>query len=449
MKHGDRVGMNKEFLKYLEKIISLECILTQPEERQRYSHDDSKYTGLADIVVLPETSEQICEIIKICNQFNMPIIARGAGTGTPGGAVPISGGLVLCLEKFNKIIEFDVENRWIKVQSGVTNQTVQNIVGEKNFFWPPDPGSAINCTIGGNIACNAAGPRAIKYGATRDNILGLTAITGTGEIIHTGGYTTKSAVGYDLTRLLIGSEGTLGIVTEAILKLMPLPEKIITLLIKYKNIDSATQAATAIMAQPYIPSALEFLDESAAGLMGISAGAVLLINLDDEKALDFIQAAANNSGLIEIIVATTAEEIKQIWSSRKTLSPALKTLSPHKINEDIVIPVSKIPEFLNYVKNIGLKYNLKIVNFGHAGNGNIHVNILAPRDKNSKLALDEIFKKVIEIRGTISGEHGIGLDKAQYMNLAVDSESLKIMREIKKIFDPNGILNPGKIFPRL
>ncbi len=436
-----------EFLTILAKHTAQGQLFVSPEDCARYSHDDSRHEGLAKAVVFPESHDDVVQIISACHQFAIPVVARGWGTGTPGGAVPIYGGVVLSLEKMNKIIEFDPDNRWIKVQAGILNQAVQDMAATKNFFWPPDPGSAANCTVGGNIAYNAAGPRAVKYGATRENVLGLTAVIGTGETIHTGCYTTKSAVGYDLTRLLIGSEGTLGIVTEAILKLMPLPEKIMTLLIKYKDIPSATLAATKIMAQPHIPSALEFLDESAAGLLGIPAGAILLINIEDDRAESAIRDAVTNPGMIEMVVAKTEVERQKIWAARKLLSPGLKTLSPHKINEDIVIPVSKIPEFLEFLKTISEKYTIKIVSFGHAGNGNLHVNLLAPRSEESQEALGGIFHKVIELRGTLSGEHGIGLEKMDYINLAIDPVSLDIMKNIKKIFDPKAILNPGKIFP--
>jgi len=429
------------------KALGNNLVLTSPEECARYSRDDSRHEGLAKAVVFPESHDDVVRIIRACHEFAIPVVARGCGTGTPGGAVPLHGEVVLSLEKMNNVIEFDPDDRWIKVQAGILNQTVQDVVAAKKFMWATDPGSSANCTVGGNIAYNAAGPRAVKYGATRENVLGLTAVTGTGDTIYTGSYTTKSAVGYDLTRLLIGSEGTLGIVTEAILKLMPLPEKIITLLIKYNDIPSATLAATKIMSQPHIPSALEFLDESAASLIGFPAGAVLLVNLEEENYEKNIREAGANSGLIEIIVAKTEEERKKIWTARKSLSPGLKTLSPYKINEDIVIPVSKIPEFLEFLKYIGEKYEIKIVNFGHAGNGNIHVNLLAPRSEESQEALGEIFHKVIELRGTLSGEHGIGLEKMDYINLAIDPVSLDIMRNIKKIFDPKAILNPGKIFP--
>lgn len=435
-----------EFLTIIEKHSAHGQLLTSPDDCLRYSHDDSRHEGLAEAVVFPQSHEDVANIIRTCHEFTVPVVARGCGTGTPGGAVPVQGGLVISLEKMNQIIEFDAENRWIKVQAGMLNQTVQDIAGTKKFFWAPDPGSAANCTVGGNIAYNAAGPRAVKYGATRENVLGLTAVIGTGETIHTGSYTTKSAVGYDLTRLLIGSEGTLGIVTEAILKLLPLPDKVLTLLIKYKDIPSATMASTRIMAQPHIPSALEFLDESAASLIGVPAGAILLINIEDERAEGPIREAATNAGLLDIVVAKTDDARQKIWGARKLLSPGLKTLSPYKINEDIVVPVSKIPEFLDFVGMIGQKYNIKIVNFGHAGNGNIHVNLLAPRSEEAQEALGAIFHKVIELRGTLSGEHGIGLEKMDYLNLAIDSVSLNIMKSIKKIFDPKSILNPGKIF---
>lgn len=435
--------LHADFLKTLASL----TVFTSPEDCAQYSRDDSRHHGLAEAVVFPETHDDVVRIIRACYEFNVPVVARGLGSGTPGGAVPIHGGVILSLEKMNKVLEFNPDDRFMRVQSGILNQTVQDIVGEKNFFWPPDPGSAAICTVGGNIAYNAGGPRAVKYGATRDNVLGLTVVTGTGDTIYTGSYTTKSAVGYDLTRLLIGSEGTLGIVTEATLKLMPLPEKVMTLLVKYKDIQSATLAATKIMSQPYIPSALEFLDEAASKLIHIDAGAVLLINIEDERAEQKIREVVSNPGLIGITVAKTPEELKSLWAARKSLSPALKTLSPHKINEDIVIPVSQIPALLDFLKNISEKYNIQIVSFGHAGNGNIHVNLLSPRSEESQEALGEIFHKVIELRGTLSGEHGIGLEKMDYINLAIDPVSLEIMRSIKKIFDPKSILNPGKIFP--
>jgi D-lactate dehydrogenase len=365
----------------------------------------------------------------------------------------------------NKIIKIDPDNRVIVVQPGVINQDLQNEAKKKGFFWPPDPSSAANCTIGGNLACNASGPHAIKYGVTRDNTLGLKAITGTGESIKTGVYTTKGAVGYDLTRLLIGSEGTLAIITEATLKLTPLPEAVITLQAYYKDMTSGTRAVADLMSQPIIPSVLEFLDHKSLQMIEKFSGythpkdakALLIIEVEGlissmTEIKNKIIKIASNNGLLEIIAAQDEQEIKNIWAMRKKLSPALKTVAPKKINEDVVVPVSQIPFFLDEVAKLSEQYHLTIVNFGHAGNGNIHVNImLDPTDplqeKNSKIVLEKIFDLVISLNGTLSGEHGVGLDKMPFISKEIDPISLSLMKQIKQVFDPRNILNPGKILP--
>ena len=430
-------------LKLLQHTIASTDILTDSDSCHLYSHDDSRHFGLAEAVVLAREPQAVQAVVSCCYKLGIPLVARGKGTGTPGGAVPVQGGIVLSLEHVNKIIDYKPADKYIHVQSGMLNQTVQDTVALDNFCWAPDPGSAAYCTVGGNIAYNAAGPRAVKYGAVRENVLGLTAVTGTGHIIHTGGYVTKSSVGYDLTRLLIGSEGTLAIVTEAILKLTPLPvvNELVTVQINYKDAGSAALAITQIMSQAYIPEALEFLDKTASGLIGLEPNFILLLKINRDN-INPIKTQASNTGLVDF----TIDSNHTIWARRKTLSPALKTLSPHKINEDIVVPVSRMPELLEYIDNIAKLQAIHIVTFGHAGNGNLHVNLLIPHDKQAGIILNDLFDHVIKLGGTLSGEHGIGLEKKPYITKALDQNSLDIMRGIKKIFDPKNILNPGKIF---
>lgn len=452
------------FLAALRTTLGSEQVLTNPSECAAYSHDDGRIKGQADVVVFANTTEQVQSVVRLCNQYQVPLTVRGGGTGTPGGAVPITGGLVLSIERLNKIIKLDSENRAMVVEPGVTNQQVQTAAAQIGMFWAPDPGSANNCMIGGNLGYNAAGPRALKYGSTRENTLALQAVTGTGEIINTGSYTTKSAIGYDLTRLLIGSEGTLAIITAATLKLLPLPETKQTIRAIYKDIQSAAQAILTLMSHPIQLCALEFVDDHATQLLcqhGVdlpeAAGALLMIELDGfaiavQSEVQKVIQLASNPGLVEIKVASDAQESQQLWAARKALSPALRTLGLQKINEDIVIPVSQIANLLARLTTLAQQSDLKIVNFGHAGNGNIHVNILFdPQDpKASQRAiqcLSAMFDCVIELGGTLSGEHGIGAEKRDFMPRAIDTVSLGLMRQIKKIFDPNGILNPGKILP--
>ena len=395
----------------------------------------------------------------------MPIISRGAGTGTTGATVPVKGGIILSFERMNRILTIEAADRLISTEPGVTNQAIQEAAKTHGFFWPPDPTSSAVCTVGGNLAYNSAGPRAVKYGTTRDNVLGLTVITGKAETLHTGVKTTKGVVGYDLTRLMIGSEGTLCIITQATLKLTPLSDDKRTLQITYDTMHNAARAVSAIMAQPVIPCALEFIDQRAIEMirdyssadLPHNAGAMLMVELDGNKSyldegLESIISAARNSGCLAINNAQSEQEIKALWDTRKALSPALRKIAPKKINEDVVVPVSRIPELIDQLDRLSHKYNIPIVNFGHAGNGNIHVNLLTdPDDKQLQIkayeCLEEVFQLVLSLDGTLSGEHGIGLVKKDYVGKELDKVSLGYMRAIKQQFDPDNILNPGKCFP--
>lgn len=452
---------DKSLEKALLNILSKEFIKTEQAEIWSYGFDNSRRHALADFVVLPDNTQQISDIVSLCNQYNTPLIARGKGTGTTGATVPISGGIILSTERMNKIIEINPNDRYIVAQPGVTNAEVQTAAAEHGFFWAPDPTSAAFCTIGGNLAYNSAGPRAVKYGTPRENTLGLEAVTGHGNIMRCGVYTTKGVVGYDLTRLMIGSEGTLGIITEATLKLTPLAEAKQTIKAIYQSIDSAAQAVASIMSQSTIPCALEFMDKSALDMvreysdavLPENAGAMLMIEVDGKSShlsqmTEDIKQAASNQGLEEFAVANNPQEVKDLWATRKALSPSLRHVSPKKINEDVVVPVSNIPALINGLEKISEKHNIPIVNFGHAGNGNIHVNLLVQeKDKAAYCCLDDVFKLVLSLNGTLSGEHGVGIDKLEFIENELDKEALSIMQLIKQSFDPNGILNPGKTIP--
>lgn len=457
--------MNQTFLHALAEFLSSDQLLTRPDDCWSYGYDNSRRHAQPGAVAFPDSHDDVLQIVKLCNQYKVPIVPRGRGTGTVGAAVAIEQGLVLSTERMNRIVNFDAANRYMIVEPGVLNQSVQNKAAELGFFWPPDPSSAAFCTIGGNLAYNAAGPRAVKYGTPRENVLGLKAVTGDGKEIKTGVLTTKGVVGYDLTRLLIGSEGTLAIITEATLKLTPLPESKRTIQIIYANIESATQAVSSIMQQSVIPCALEFIDGAAIDMvreysnveLPDNAGAMLMVEVDGlEASLDSataaIEEAAQQNGLLSFQVAATKQEVDALWETRKALSPALRNIAPKKINEDVVVPITKIPVLIHGLEKLSQKYSIPIVNFGHAGNGNIHVNLLFDPDNqqqadNAHACLDEMFALVLELGGTLSGEHGVGLEKQNYISRELDPVAMNLMRSIKQDFDPNNILNPDKSFP--
>ena len=453
------------FVERLRAALGAENVLTDPADCWPYGQDNSRKHRSPDCVAFATSHAQVCAAVRLCNEYDVPILARGRGTGTAGSAVPLHGGLVLSLERMQRIVGIDPANRVMRVEPGVLNQTVQDEAGARGFFWPPDPTSGAYCTVGGNIALNAAGPRALKYGTTRENVLGLVAVTGQGDEIHTGTYTTKGVVGYDLTRLIIGSEGTLAIVTEATLKLTPLPESRRTLQAVYADVRAAAAAVARVMAQPVTPYALEFIDAAAIEMirrysqaeLPHGAGALLMIEIDGPEAametvVTEISAAARGEGLLSLAAAKTSEEAKALWATRKALSPALRTIAPNKLNEDVVVPVSRIPDLIDGLEKLSREFGIPIVNFGHAGNGNIHVNLLydtqdPQQERNALPCLSRVFDLVLQLGGTLSGEHGIGVAKRDYLIRAIDPVTLDLMRAIKRQFDPKGILNPDKIFP--
>jgi len=455
----------KVFLSALQALLDDDCLLTDPADRLPYSYDNSRCQVLPDAVAFVTSTELARACVRLCDQHRVPLVVRGRGTGTAGAAVPVRAGLVMSMERLNHILHVDPANRLMVVQPGVTNQQVQQAAAEHGFFWPPDPTSSAVCTVGGNLACNAAGPRAVKYGTPRDNTLGLRAITGNGELLRTGVSTTKGVVGYDFTRLIIGSEGTLAVITEATLKLTPLAEAKRTLRALYADMGSAARAVSRIMAQPVTPCALEFIDARAIDMirdysdaeLPADAGAMLMIEVDGQpaamqQAVDTISTAASGDDLTELRLAANADEVAALWATRKALSPALRNVAPKKINEDIVVPVSHMGELIDGLTELGARHDITIVNFGHAGNGNIHVNLLVNPDDPQQMSaahacLDQVFDLVLRLDGTLSGEHGIGYDKKEFVGREIEPTTLALMQRVKQQFDPHGILNPDKLFP--
>ncbi len=455
-----------ELGRHLADHLPADRLATDAGSTWAYGMDNSRVHHAPGLVVFPDSHAEVTEVMRAAARFRVPVTTRGRGTGTAGGSVPIDGGIVLVTDRMTRVIDFRPEDRLIVVEAGLINADLQRIVGEKGFFWPPDPTSNALCTIGGNLGCNAAGPHAVKYGTTRENVLGLRAVGGEGQTIKAGSQTTKGVVGHDLTRLLIGSEGTLGVITEATLKLTPLPETRRLLRAFYSEMHTASAAVSRVMAQPATPAAIEFIDGNALDLLRrnsrvdipAAAGAMLMIEVDgDDTGIEalvkrIVTAARGGDPQVDIAVAETAEEQASLWAARKALSPTLRQVAPKKINEDVVVPVSRIPHLIETLDEIAARHRITIVSFGHAGNGNIHVNLLVNPDDPTEMvaaetALTEVFDAVLALDGTLSGEHGIGYVKRDFVAREIPAESLALMQGIKRVFDPLGILNPHKKLP--
>jgi glycolate oxidase len=448
----------------LKEIVGADQVSTEQADRICYSYDATQQKFLPDVVVHPQTTAQISRIMQLANAEKVPVFPRGAGSGFTGGSLPTKGGIVLTTEQMDKILEIDQDNLMAVVQPGVVTEQFQLAVEKVGLFYPPDPASLKFSTLGGNVAECAGGPRCVKYGVTKDYILGLEVVTPTGDVITTGGPTMKGVVGYDLTKLMCGSEGTLGIITRIVIKLLPLPEGKKTMLVLFDSIDGAARAVSAIVRNKIIPTTLEFMDgrtldcvRQATGLqVPEAARAVLIIEVDGDiefldkqarKIADIIQPL----GVVETRIAETHDESEAIWQIRRSVSASLRKVNPDKFNEDICVPRSKVPEMIRKVDEIADRYQIPIVNFGHAGDGNIHVNIMIDKKIPGELAkaeqaIREVFKGALALGGTMSGEHGIGIAKAPYIPLEITPETALYMKTIKKALDPNNILNPGKIF---
>lgn len=458
--------LNELLIKRLRDIVGAANISTSTVDRLTHCFDATQRRFLPEVVIHPGSTEEVSRIVCLANEAKIPILPRGAGSGFSGGSLPIHGGIVLVMTRLNRILEIDSDNLIAVVEPGVITADLQRAVEEMGLFYPPDPASKEFSTLGGNVAECAGGPRCVKYGVTRDYVLGLTVVTPTGDIIHTGGRTMKNVVGYDLTRLIVGAEGTLGVVTEIILRLVPKPEARKTMLVAFAAIEDAAQAVSAIIRGKIIPTTLEFLDASAIACVRQAMNldlpeacrAVLIIEVDGEHhhldgQVARIMEIIEPLGVVESRVAENTEESEAIWQLRRAVSPSLRRVAPHKFNEDIVVPRSKVPEMIRALENIARTYGVQIVNFGHAGDGNIHVNVMvdlaeAGMEAKVEAVLQEIFRTTVALKGSVSGEHGIGIAKAPYIGLELDEPTLKAMLAIKQALDPNNIMNPGKIFPQ-
>ena len=453
-----------EVIDKLRAIVGHENVVVDPTRVEPYGADAVKEKFPPEGVVFPESTAQIVDILKLANEYLFPVTARGGGVGYTGGAVPIDGGIVVGTDRMNKIIEISADDLYAVCQPGITTFELQQAVEKQGLMFAPDPASYKDSFIGGNIAENAGGMRTPKYGVTKHHVLGLEVVTATGEIIRTGGKTVKNVVGFDLTGLMCGSEGMLGIITEATLKLLPMSEATSTVRANFHSMEAACKVLTKFTPHGLLPMAMEVIDKFCVAAVeenfafGLSkeAEAILLVAVDGSKdevernAVLIEKIIAANGGF-DILRAKSKDEEDKLWDVRRAISPSLMKYGTLKINEDVVVPRSKVPELVAKIEQIGKRHNTFVANFGHAGDGNIHVNFVIDREDADAIArarkcVSETFQLSVALGGTISGEHGIGYVKAQYMDYAIDRPTLEVMKGIKKVFDPNGILNPGKMF---
>jgi glycolate oxidase len=464
----------EEVMAQFRAIVGAAHVIVDEELRLEYGHDKTEdYQFLPDVVLRPGTPEEISTILKLCNQHRIPVTPRGAGTGLSGGALPVKQGVVISMERFNKILSIDELNLQATVEPGVITEVFQNAVKEKGLFYPPDPASRGSCFLGGNLANNSGGPKAVKYGVTRDYVLNLEVVLPTGEIIWTAANVLKNSTGYNLTQLMCGSEGTLGIITKIVFKLRGYPQKNVLLLIPFVTNEEACRAVAAIFVAGITPSGMEFFEREAAlktyeycdKVLGspvttqLTDGmdAYLLCELDgnDEEVLmrdaERVMNVVEKFQCGEVLFAESNAQKEELWKVRKNISPAVNWYTLTK-SDDVVVPRNNLPKLIRGIKEIGKQYGFNTVCFGHLGDGNLHVNILkediSETDWETKIpeGIGEIFKLTVRLGGTLSGEHGIGIAKRPYMPIAMSEVNLNLMRGIKKVFDPNGIMNPGKIF---
>lgn len=457
--------IHPDCLAQLERIVGASNFSASREDLVCYAYDSTAACYIPDAVVFPVSARQVSQIMQTAIRFRTPVIPRGSGSGMTGGALAVKGGIVIVFSRMNRIVEIDQENLIARVQPGVITAVFQDQVKRHGLFYPPDPSSANFSTMGGNLAECAGGPKAVKYGVTRDYVLGLEAVLPTGEIVRTGVRTAKGVVGYDLTRLIVGSEGTLALITEATVKLLPLPESVKTLTAAFASMNAAARAVSAIIRSHIVPRTIEFMDNASIRLaeaylnvgLPVDAGALLIMEVDGKQnEIDglarALEALSRQLDAVAVTVAETEAQAQQLWQARKAISPALFKLAPHKINEDIVVPRNRVPDLVARIDDLRRQTGLTMVAFGHAGDGNIHFNIML--DKSDEIALqkanravDALFDYTLALGGTISGEHGVGIAKAPFLRKELTHEVLALMERIKKAFDPLGLLNPGKIFP--
>ncbi|MBI5971230.1 MAG: FAD-binding protein [Deltaproteobacteria bacterium] len=450
--------------KELKKTLAPTNLSFEKEDLVCYAYDATNSPMLPDAVVFPAAAQEVCAIVRLAFVEGFPVIPRGAGTGFTGGSVPVKGGVVVSFERMNRIIEIDADNLVATVEPGVVTWELQQEAAAKGLFYPPDPTSLKFSTIGGNIAENAGGPRAVKYGVTRDYVLGLEVVVPTGEIVTIGARTAKGVVGYDITRLIVGSEGTLGMVTKAQLRLLPLPQAGRTIFAVFPALKDAAAAVSRIIKARIIPSTLEIVDstsmrcvEEYAGIGLPKTGSFLLIEVDGgiegvEREAEEIRKICVETNAASVEEATDKKAVKDLWKARRAISASLFRIKPNKINEDIVVPRSSIVELVSGIEEIAARRGLLIACFGHAGDGNIHVNIMYDKKivkeaQSAQSATTEVFELTLSLGGTISGEHGIGITKSKYLDMELTPAVIEMMKKIKMTLDPKGIMNPGKIFP--
>ncbi len=460
--------VTSEHLNMFEKVVGRDNIFTDKEVLEQNARDYTEDLRFyPEVVLRPANAEEISQILIYCNKHLIPVTPRGAGTGLSGGALPVHGGVIIAMNRFNKIIKIDEDNLQAIVEPGVINQVFQEAVMEKKLFYPPDPASRGSCFLGGNLAESAGGPKAVKYGVTKDYVLNCEIVLPTGEIIWTGANVLKNSTGYNLTQLIIGSEGTLGIITKIVFKLLPLPTENLLMLIPFFSAEKACEAVSAIFKAGITPSALEFMERDCLEFvmkyvdvkipLNDNIMAHLLVEVDGTdkdvlfKECEKISEILYKYDCDEILFADTTQQKADLWRARRSAGEAVKSHSIYK-EEDTVVPRAELPKLLKGVKEIGKKYGFRSVCYGHAGDGNLHVNIIkeeiSDEDWANKvpLGIREIFQLCVSLGGTISGEHGIGYVQKSYLDIAFNKTQLDLMKGIKNLFDPNGILNPGKIF---
>ena len=458
--------MLRELHEQLVSLLGEQHVRTDDQTRLAYGTDALKRGMPADIVVMPGNTAEVAGVARLCYGHRVPMVPRGLGTGYTGGAVPVHGGVVIALDRMNRILEIDEQNLIAVVEPNVVTGDLQDAVERLGLFYPPDPASLRLCSLGGNVAECAGGPRAFKYGTTKRYVLGLEAVLPTGEIVRTGGKTVKNVVGYDLTQLIVGSEGTLAIVTKIILRLVPRPAAQTTLRATFRTVEDAVAAVIHITRARVIPAALELIDgeslEAVAQHLGVrtlapvGTAALLLLEVDgvpaavEEEALR-VEQACRDAGASEVLRARDEAERSELWRVRREMSMSLKMVAALKFNHDVVVPKGRIPELFALVARLRRDFRLRIPSFGHAGDGNIHVNFMVdPGDTDevarARAAEPVLFAGVVALEGSISGEHGIGFSKAPFLPIELSPEEIALMQRVKTAFDPNGILNPGKIF---
>ncbi len=461
-------GYNKvtpEIINKLKEIAGSENVFIDEETLALCSKDETEdFRFPPEAVVKPLNTNQISEILKLANEKKIPVTPRGGGTGLSGGALPVHGGIVVSMEKFNKILEIDEKNYQAVVEPGVITEIFQNEVEKRGLFYPPDPASRGSSFLGGNLAECSGGPRAVKYGVTKDYVLGLEAVLPTGEIINAGGKVLKNVTGYNLTQLLIGSEGTLGIITKIIFRLIPLPKHKKVILVAFNSFEDATDAVAKIFQRGITPSAIEFMEKAAVKAAeekqnkkfpNGEAEAQLFIEVDGnyteqlDKDIELIAEVVSEYNPLDILLADEPQKVEDVWALRRGIGEAVKSISAYK-EEDTVVPRANMTKLVKGVKEISAKYGITTICYGHSGDGNIHVNILKDKlddrtwEKNIDKAIREIFALTVSLGGTISGEHGIGYSQKSYLPIALSENELMIMKKIKNLFDPNNILNPEK-----